>query len=510
MERLPPNWTWLDPDYPAVMAIRMARLTSLRQAAEKDATVWPSMRAFYKANPVEFLSDWAMTFDPRNADIAKPTVIPMVLFPKQAEFVRWVVDRWQDRESAVVEKSRDMGASWLACGIAVWIFLFHPGAVIGFGSRKEEYVDDKSDMKALFPKIRMLIRLLPKELRPAGYSDRYNTKHMLIENPETGAQIVGEAGDNIGRGGRASLYFVDEHAFIEHAKLVDTALSQTTNCQIDISTPAGMDNPFAVKRFAGKRKVFTLHWRDHPGKTQAWYDKQVAEADDPTIVAQEVDIDYSASRSDVWIEPDLVRAAMAIDSSTVPAAGPVLVGLDVARFGKNESCMTIRRGRVVYPQHTWRNKDAPSLVGTVREQIDLLPILPAQIAVDVIGVGAGVFDLLRNHYHGKIQVIGVNSSLRMEDGVNFNRRAHMWTTGKQWLKDFPCSLPNDRKLETQLSAPGHLYRGGLRLIESKEDLMKRQVESPDRADSLMLTFDTPPSEHELDLSFLEEGSAYTA
>lgn len=512
--RLPDDWDWKRPDYAAVMALRATRLASMRAKAgdgkEEASAFWFKIKQFYRENPVDFISDWAVTFDPRNADIGLPTVIPMVLFPKQEEAVKWIVDRWRNREPGVIEKSRDMGASWVACAVAVWVYLFHPGTVVGFGSRKEEYVDDAKDMKAIFPKIRMLLRFLPKELRPIGYAEKVDATYMTIANPENGSQIVGEAGDNIGRGGRATLYFVDEHAFIERAQRVDNALSQTTNCQIDISTPQGMDNPFAIKRFSGKRKVFTMHWRDHPAKDAAWYQRQVDKSDDPTQVAQELDIDYSASRSDVWIEPDLVEHAVKLDSSTIKPTGPVYVGLDVARFGKNESVLTIRQGRVMFPQHTWRNKDSLSLFGVVREVIDALPTQPAQIAVDVIGVGAGVYDLLKAHYEPQIQVIGVNSSDKVDDGVNFNRRARMWSACKQWFKDGPVSIPNDRKLQVQLSSPGHFYRGNKRLIESKDEMLKRGVESPDRADSLVLTFDTPAAENDLDMSFLEEGNEYAS
>jgi phage terminase large subunit len=64
------------------------------------------------------------------------------------------------------DKSRDAGVSWLCVGFAVWMWDFHPGAVIGFGSRKEEYVDDSSDPKSLFWKVRAFIDYLPVELRP--------------------------------------------------------------------------------------------------------------------------------------------------------------------------------------------------------------------------------------------------------------------------------------------------------------------------------------------------------
>ncbi len=75
---------------------------------------------------------------------------------------------------------------------------------------------------------------------------------MRVEFPETGAVIKGEAGDNIGRGDRTTLYLVDEAAFLQRPLLIDAALSQTTRCRIDLSSVNGMANPFAQKRHGGK------------------------------------------------------------------------------------------------------------------------------------------------------------------------------------------------------------------------------------------------------------------
>lgn len=75
---------------------------------------------------------------------------------------------------------------------------------------------------------------------------------MRVEFPETGAVIKGEAGDNIGRGDRTTLYLVDEAAFLQRPLLIDAALSQTTRCRIDLSSVNGMANPFAQKRHGGR------------------------------------------------------------------------------------------------------------------------------------------------------------------------------------------------------------------------------------------------------------------
>src|SRR4029077_16023889 len=135
-------------------------------------------------------------------------------------------------------------------------------------------------------------------------------KHALfckIINPVNGSTISGEGGDNIGRGGRTGIYFIDESAFIEHADLIDQSLEGNTACRIDVSTPNGPGNPFAQRRFSGKYPVFSMHWRDDPRKTEAWAEKRKAKVG-PVVWASQYEIDYSASIEGICIPAAWVRA----------------------------------------------------------------------------------------------------------------------------------------------------------------------------------------------------------
>lgn len=495
------QFDFLNPDYEPIYAERAKRLQRLRD----EPGLIPGVKEYYKSNPVAFITDFGMTFDPRNVERDLPAVVPFLLFPKQAEFIDWVVARWRGRQDGLAEKSRDMGVSWLCVGVAVWMWLYHPGTVVGFGSRKEEYVDKLGDPKSLFWKVRQFINLLPVELRPVGYVESKHAPYLRILNPETDSVIVGEAGDNIGRGNRASIYFVDEAAFLERAAAVDAALSQTANCKIHVSTPNGTGNPFHQKRHSGRISVFTFRWQDDPRKDQAWYERQKATLD-PVIVAQEIDIDYSASIGDAFIPGDLVVAGQSNGPAQVEANGPIMLGVDVARFGDDKSVITARRGRVVMWQRIYAQIDTMSLAQHVKNEVDAFKgsgALVGQIAVDVIGVGSGVADRLRMFYPDTAQtksiVVDVNSSLRVDDGINYNLRAQMWDNGREWLKNGPVSLPVDARLGTELTSLKYKYSGGLRLIEAKEDAKKRGIKSPDQADSLMLTFAYPCAEPKKEL-----------
>lgn len=467
---------------------RLALIEKLRAKPQN----MEAARIAYGDDPVLFIEDWGVTYDPRNAEVDMPTTIPFILFPKQREYIAWLHARWLGRENGLVDKSRDMGASWLAMGYAVWMWLFKPGVAIGVGSRKEEYVDSVEDPKSLLWMARKLVDMLPWELQPPGYNHKRDAPFMKLLNRTNGSSIIGEAGDNIGRGARCSIYLVDESAFLERPMLVDASLSNTTNCRIDISTPNGPGNPFAQKRFSGRTAVFTLHWRDDPRKGEGWYRRKVADLD-PVILAQEVDIDYTASQTDALIAGALVEAAMRIDKAEMSNIGALQLSVDVARYGNAETVITLRKGRTVLWQKVSKNRSVTDVAGAVR--VECLHLggedVVGQIAVDDIGVGGGVTDLLKEWFPRKGFVVGVNVSLPVDDGMNYNLRAKMFASVVEWLEETPACLPKDPELKTQLTSIKYSFRGGKRLLESKEDMTKRGVKSPDRADSLALSFAVP-------------------
>lgn len=342
---------WQNPDYSQVFRDRLIALARLRA----NPGSMPALRAYYREHPADFISDWGVTFDPRNAEIGLPTIIPFVLFPKQREWVDWVLSHWTGQTPGLCEKSRDMGISWLATALSCTLCLFREGIAIGFGSRKEEYVDKIGTMKPLLPKGRMFIENLPEEFR-GGWVPWRDAPFMRINFPDTGSLIMGEAGDQIGRGDRASIYFVDESAYLERPDLVEHSLSQTTNCRIDMSSVNGMNNPFAKKRHGGKVDVFVFDWRDDPRKSDAWYDKQVADLD-PVTVAQEIDRDYSASVHGIVIPGAWVRSAIdACERIGIKPTGARQLALDVADEGLDKNALVGATGIEIDFLDEWSGK----------------------------------------------------------------------------------------------------------------------------------------------------------
>lgn len=375
---------WKNPDYSAIIAERIENLNRIRA----NPGLLRRLKGYYRDHPADFINDWGVTYDPRNAERGLPTLVPFVLFKRQREFVDYVIACWRGQRPGLCEKSRDMGVTWLTVALSCTLAIFHDRLAIGFGSRKGEYVDKIGTLKPILPKGRMFMENLPPEFA-GGYVPWRDAPYMRITIPETGSIISGEFGDDIGRGDRASIYFVDEAAHLERPDLIEASLSQTTNCRIDMSSVRGMNNPFAQKRWGGKIEPFIFDWREDPRKDLAWYAKQ-CDVLDPVVVAQEIDRDYLASVKGVVIPGAWARSA--IDARKVLGIAPSGregLSFDVADEGdKNAFCRA--KGTEVLETDEWTGKgsDIFESVELVFEVCDDNGL--REFKYDSDGLGAGV------------------------------------------------------------------------------------------------------------------------
>jgi phage terminase large subunit len=515
---IPFKFDFQAPDYVAVFEWRIERLRRIRAAPE----CLPALHAFYRDNPAQYIIDWGVTYDPRNVNRGLPARLPFLLFPKQEELAHWLLERFHMREPGIIEKSRDMGVSWLFIALASTMCMFNRDMAIGCGSRKEEYVDILGDPDSLLEKARIFISLSPPEFRGA-WSRKLHGSHMKIIFPDTGSILTGEAGDGIGRGGRQSLYAVDEAAFLERPLLVDASLSATTDCRIDLSTPNGLGNPFAQKRRGGNIKVFTFHWRDDPRKDQAWYDRKVAQIDNPVVIAQELDLNYSASAEGVLIPSAWVLAAIdAHKKLGFEPTGARKAALDVADEGIDKNALCGRRGILVDGLEQWSGKGG-DIFSTTLKAFDLCDANGyTSLQYDADGLGSGVRGDSRiineaRRAEGKTEVIvdpfrgsgGVHDPdgemvpERKNKDFFANFKAQSWwalrlrfrdtfravAEGKEYDPDGIISISGDlsdlAQLTSELSQPTYsLNTAGKILIDKAPEGTK----SPNLADAVMIAF----------------------
>ena len=186
------------PDYKGVYAWRLKTIRALRA----DPKALTAAHAYYSTRPIEFIQDWMDTYNPRKD---KNKWMPFVFFERQKHLVQFFEQLRAEQENGLIEKCRDMGATWVACAYSVWCMKYIPNDAIGWGSRKQDLVDKLGDPDSIFEKMRLIINRLPPEFRP-----RWSTALMKITNNDNGSIIAGESGDNIGRGGRKGFYVKDE------------------------------------------------------------------------------------------------------------------------------------------------------------------------------------------------------------------------------------------------------------------------------------------------------------
>ena len=296
-------------------------------ACDKDPILREKIREACKRDIIFWINGFCYTKDPK-----KPlSKIPFVIYDSfQREGILDLVKAINTGEDRLVEKTRDMGASWIVLYVFIWFWLFHDNCDFRIGSRKEDFVDKIGDMDTLMEKVRFTLRFLPSWMKPAGYVENDHATYMRIVNPVNKNTIIGEsANPHFGSGGRRKAILLDEFAKWE-TSVADAAWTSThdvTRCRIVVSTPVGSANKFALLAKGTKEKIkkLTLHWSLHPDKAKdayylngeekipitdpkrafelwksgvkvrsPWYDAE-CERRSEQDVAQELDIDYLKS-----------------------------------------------------------------------------------------------------------------------------------------------------------------------------------------------------------------------
>lgn len=254
--------------------------------------------------------------------------LPFVLFDYQKRAIRKIVENIDTGKDLFIEKSRDMGVSWMVgCYISLWYWMFVEGSNILLGSYKEKEVDNKT-IDSLFGKIDYAIFNLPDWMIPQGFKlNKHRTKLKLL-NPSNGNAITGDTmNPQFARGSRKTVVMFDELSFWDYAKDAWESAGESTNCRIAMSTPQGY-NFYAMLRETGI-DVLTLHWREHPLKDEQWYAYESRRKSEEEV-AQELDISYSKSKVGrvypEWNDTNVVIGKYEYDESL-----PLYVGFDFGR-----------------------------------------------------------------------------------------------------------------------------------------------------------------------------------
>lgn len=206
----------------------------------------------------------------------------------------------------------------------------------------------------------------------------------------------------------------------------------------------------------------------------------------PPKYASEMECDFSAAAEAQFI-PTPVFEAAAARREAPDSNMPVVLGVDVARFGDDRSVILTRRGRCVEDVKLYQSTDLVYLANEVMRWAD--NVRPEMIYVDGAGVGGGVVDYLSTAGY---PVRDVQVGAKADDPIRWqNKRVELWGEMREWLNTafFRCAEEHVMLLQSDLLAPSYKYTiSGQTALEKKEDMKKRGVPSPDVADALALTF----------------------
>jgi hypothetical protein len=235
-----------------------------------------------------------------------------------------------------------------------------------------------------------------------------------------------------------------------------------------------------------------------------WRRAKLQELKDPNLFRQEYPASaaeaFQTTGHDAFIPSALVLTAR---KAQCEALGSLIVGVDPARFGDDGFAIAWRQGRKVHKVERRHKLDTVQGANWVRSIVDHEN--PAKVFIDVGGAGAGVVDLLHDWGEPYTKVCeGVNFGSAPHQAVRYgargevvpgprNRRAEMWMESKDWLQDVGgADIPDDDALHTDAVCPGYKYDARqFVVLESKEDIRKRGLRSPDGWDAVALTFAAP-------------------
>jgi hypothetical protein len=377
----------------------------------------------------------------------------------------------------------------------------------------------------------------PEILRPT--TSAANAKELYFNRLDSGYKVATAGTKGVGRSSTVQLFHGSEVALWQHAEThaagVLQAVPNEPGTEIILeSTALGVGNFFHrewVKAERGEsafQAVFVpWYWQDEYAvpvpkgfalneeersyldaygltmEQAAWRRMKMTELSDPALFMQEYPSNaaeaFQMTGHDSFIPaPLLVKARK---NTTAQASGPLVIGFDPAWKGPDRHSMAWRQGRKVIKMESKQGLDTMASAGWAKHVIDRDK--PVRMFVDVGGVGAGVYDRLCEMGYGDI-VRAVNfGSAPFEpapldeagrpSGGPLNRRVEMWLNSRKWLEDAGgVSIPDSDSLQADACGPGYKYDSLSRIVlESKEDMRKRDVASPDEWDAVALTFAEP-------------------
>jgi phage terminase large subunit len=288
-------------------------------------------------------------------------------------------------------------------------------------------------------------------------------------------------------------------------EVAEGALSSAGARVLMIGNPTKNTGTFAASHRHNRGEYRALHFRsqDSPLVDPDYRARLVRKfGEGSNVVRVRADGEFPKQDDDTLISVELTEAALQREGPAL-VTGARRLGVDVARFGDDRTVLLLRQGPVVEHIAVYAKQDTMTTVGHVVQAARQWHA--AEIYVDVIGVGAGVYDRLaelrrEGTLSATLQAVNVAEAApprqAQDDAQGKTLRDHLWLQTAAWLRDeapvFAADRDHGEDLAGELSSVKYAPDSNGRLvIESKDAMKARGLRSPDLADALTLTFFTP-------------------
>jgi hypothetical protein len=436
------------------------------------------------------------------------------------------------RVRVVVLKARQLGVSTYTAARLYHKTINNPGLrtiIIGHERRASSN---------LFDLVRRFHENMPEDQRP--HTGTSNAQELIFDKIDSGYLVSVATHEGAGRSATAQCLHASECAFWENLPLQMAALLQTVpdlpGTEIIIESTANGFNDFHSlwrKAEAGESEFLPifLPWSLDAGyarelpegfvmdseeskladlykltpQQMAWRRNKISQLGSAEYFAQEYPLTASeafiSSTFDGFIPASLIIKAR---REKVESSGQLVIGVDPAGMGADRTSIAWRRGRSIIKVESRRGIDTMSVVGWIQKIIR--EDKPARVNIDVGGLGVGVYDRLIELGHSRSLIQAINFGGKPVEpppldetgkpgGGPANRRAEMWSNMKHVLEEGRFSLPDRDSLQADLVSCGYKYNSEGRLVlESKQDMRRRGVPSPDEGDAVALCFAEPGAE----------------
>jgi hypothetical protein len=433
------------------------------------------------------------------------------------------------RVRVIILKARQLGVSTYTAARLLHQTITKPGLrtiIIGHERRASSN---------LFEIVKRFFDFLPEGIKPSVGTS--NAESLVFDRLDSGYIVTVATGEGTGRSATAQLLHASEAAFWADLPLQMASLMQTVpdlpGTEIIIESTANGYNDFHSlwrKAETGESEFMPifLPWSLDPGYRRevdidflmtgdekklaetygldaeqiAWRRAKVNQLGSGERFPQEYPLVASeafiSSSFDSFIPADLVVRAR---KEKAEAYGPLIIGVDPAGMGADRTAIAFRKGRCITKIESRRGLDTMEVAGWVQRIIR--EEKPAKVNIDVGGLGVGVYDRLYETSSNRRFINAVNFGGKPVEpppldergnpaGGPANRRAELWLNMKKALEAGRFVLPDRDSLQADLVSCGYKFdSSGRLLIESKQDMRKRGVPSPDEADAVALCFSEP-------------------